>query len=92
MMHKETAPVDQTEAAVNEAGTGTAENTTTDHIREALVDFAVKIEHERLNRACALAQRFGSSPADAVGFRHDLRNLRLLGQEIGRLAFRETVQ
>ena len=82
------------EGAAPEDKSGTAQSnfdsadlTTTDSAREVLIDFALKIEQERVRIALELAKRFGSSPLGAIGFRPAVRDLRLLGQEVGRLAF-----
>ena len=61
------------------------------HDREALIDLASKIERDRRQRALDLAVIYDSSPAAAISCRFDLRDLRLLGQEVGRLAFGPSV-
>ena len=55
--------------------------------REALIELSHKIERDRLQRALALAELYDRSPTVAISCRLDLRDLRLLGQEVGRLAF-----
>lgn len=64
-----------------------AEVTIKDPVREALVNFSRRIESERVLLAFSLAERFESTPSAAVGFQPALRDLRLFGREIARLAF-----
>ena len=78
-------PTDQVSTAHNIFDS--ADLTTTDSTREVLIDFALKIEQERVRLVVELAKRFGSSPLGAVGFRAAVRDLRLLAAEIGRIAF-----
>jgi len=65
----------------------TGEHTTTDTARETLISLACRIEQDRRATALKLAETYAHSPEAAVGCRLVLRDLRLLGQEIGRLAF-----
>ena len=59
----------------------------TDNVREAQIAFALSIEAERRRLVSELAERFVASPAAATAFRHQLRDLRLLGREVGGVAF-----
>ena len=68
----------------------TGERTTTDHAREALINLACRIEQDRRATALKLAETYERSPEAAIGCRLVLRDLRLLGLEIGRLAFSQT--
>ena len=64
-----------------------SENTAEQPANQVLIDFALSIERERRALAEELARNFVSNPIAAVGQRLALRDLRLLGQEVGRLAF-----
>ena len=82
------------ESAAPEDQSGTAQgnfdspdNTTTDLSREALIVLAVRIEQDRRIAALRLAELYNRSPEAAITSRLVLRDLRLLGQGVGRLAF-----
>ena len=49
-------------------------------------NFSLSIESYRRQRALELAKLYAISPAAAIAGRYDLRDLRLLGLEVGRLA------
>lgn len=69
-----------------------ADLTTTDSAREVLIDFAISIDRERRRLAGQLAARFHDCPVAATPFRHQLYDLRMLGREIGRVAFSAEVR
>ena len=50
-------------------------------------NFSLSIESYRRQRALELAKLYAISPAAAIAGRYDLRDLRLLGLEVGRLAW-----
>ena len=68
----------------------TGEHTTTPTETETLINLACKIEQDRRATALKLAETYERSPEAAIGCRLVLRDLRLLGLEIGRLAFSQT--
>ncbi len=92
MAHRKTAPCGKQGAAVFQASVDAANDTAKASDREALIELAHKIERDRRQRALALASLYDRSPAAAISCRFDLRDLRLLGQEIGRLAFSAEVR
>ena len=87
MDQNKTTPIDKTGAAVLSDGVDTSDNTAKESSREVLIELAHKIERDRRQRALALAEIYDRSPSAAISCRFDLRDLRLLGQEVGRLAF-----
>ncbi len=64
------------------------EHTTTPETeREILVDLTARIEKDRRAIAVSLAEIYGQSPEASISCHLTLRDLRLLGQEVGRLAY-----
>jgi hypothetical protein len=64
-----------------------ADNTQSTTINQDLIAFRLTIEQDRRTLAKELALVYAVDPAAAVSCRHVLRDLRLLGAEIGRLAW-----
>ncbi len=87
MTHSKTAPCGKQGAAVSQSSVVADEDTANNSERQVLIDFSLSIESYRRQRALELAKLYEKSPASAIAGRYDLRDLRLLGLEVGRLAW-----
>lgn len=87
MAQTKTAPGGEPVAADFQASVDAAEDTAPASERQALIDLSFLIERDRRIAALHVAKLYQHSPTAAVAARVFLRDLRLLGREIGRLAF-----
>ncbi len=87
MTQSKTAPCGKQEAAVSQSSVVADQDTANNTDRQALIEFSLTIDRCRRHTALELAKLYAIAPAAAIAGRYDLRDLRLLGQEVGRLAY-----